>query len=135
MLLTWWHSYLWQSSWQTASKQTSEIWVQAQNMTPWLNKNRVPPYTFASCWDGNWSFEALFAQRHSSQAIHNIGCANSHINAQKVCSNILARGFSLNVKTLQIRDSNFWSDQKIHLISFFHTSCIKSTRQIVQIHF
>ena len=92
MLLIWWHSYLWQSSWQTASKQTSEIWVQAQNMTP-----RVPPYTFASCRDGNWSFEAMFAQRHSSQAIHNIGWVDSHSNAQKVCSNILTRGFSLNV--------------------------------------
>ena len=28
------HSYLQQSSWQTASKQTSEMWVQVQNMTP-----------------------------------------------------------------------------------------------------
>ena len=96
--------------------------------------HRVPPSTFASCWDGNWSFEAMFTQRHFSQALHNIGWMDSHSSAHKVCSNILARGFSLNVKTLQIRNLNFWSDQKIHLISFFQTSCIKSTQQIVQIH-
>ena len=57
------------------------------------------------CNLGFWT-QAMFSWRHYSQAIHNIGVADSALCAEKVHVNILAKGFSLNVKTLLLRILN-----------------------------